>query len=282
MVVSGSGVSAAQAKSKFGFAKAASDYRVALDDADVHAVFITTPHNLHASMVCDALDAGKHVFVEKPLALSLEDLSRVEAMVAQRPDQLLMIGFNRRFSPHMVAMKSWLRGAPANKSVIITVNAGAIPADHWTQDAEIGGGRIVGEACHFIDLARFLVGYPITTSVAFPVVGGDGRLGDCVSIQLCFADGSTGTVHYLANGSKDFPKERVEVFAGGKVMVCDNFRVSTEVGGKRKLKTRKQDKGHAAEVAEFLRAIRDGGAWPIPVEELFEVSRVAIDMQAQA
>ncbi|TWU32609.1 bi-domain-containing oxidoreductase [Novipirellula artificiosorum] len=281
-IVSGTGVSAAHAKSKFGFAEASSDYASILADDSVDAVFITTPHNMHGRMVCDALNANKHVFVEKPLALTLEELAEVEACCANHPDRLLMIGFNRRFSPHSVAMKDWLLGAPSNKSVIITVNAGAIPADHWTQDPLVGGGRIVGEACHFIDLARFLVGSPIEVATAFPIRGGDGRLGDCVTIQLTFMDGSTGTVHYLANGSKDFPKERVEVFAGGKVMVCDNFRLSKEIGGKRKLKTSKQDKGHEAELAAFLKAIQEGRVWPITAEELFEVSRIAIECQSVA
>ncbi|MEX1026839.1 MAG: bi-domain-containing oxidoreductase [Candidatus Paceibacterota bacterium] len=280
-IVSGSGVSAAHAQKKFGFQNAGSDATAVLADESVDAVFITTPHHLHASMVCDALRAGKHVFVEKPLALTCEELTRVEACLAEHSDCLLMIGFNRRFSPHTTAMKDWLRACPSSKSVVITVNAGKIPAEHWTQDPEVGGGRIVGEACHFIDLARFLIGQPMTSWQAFPMEGGDGRLGDCVTLQLTFADGSIATVHYLANGSKDFPKERVEVFAGGKVMVCDNFRVSRELGGRRKVKTRKQDKGHEAELAAFVKAIREGGEWPIERDELIEVSRAAIELQAR-
>ena len=281
-IVSGSGVSAAHAKSKFGFRNASSDFASVLADDAVDAVFITTPHHLHARMVCDALRANKHVFVEKPLALTLEEVSEVESCSAEHPDRLLMIGFNRRFSPHALAVGDWLRSAPANKAVVITVNAGAIPADHWTQDPLVGGGRIVGEACHFIDLARSLIGHRITGAAAYPVAGGDGRLGDCVTIQLTFEDGSTGTIHYLANGSKDFPKERVEVFAGGKVMVCDNFRVSREIGGKRRLKTRGQDKGHAAELAAFFRCLHQGGCWPISKEELLQVSRIAIELQSRA
>lgn len=281
-IVSGSGVTASHTKAKFGFTQAVPDYRLVLDDNQVDAVFITTPHNLHASMVCDCLSAGKHTFVEKPLAMSLDELERVRRSAAEFPDRLLMIGFNRRFSPHTVAMKDWLRAAPSNKSVVITVNAGAIPSDHWTQDPSVGGGRIVGEACHFIDLARYLVDSPITDSKAFPIHGGDGRQGDCVTIQLSFADGSTATVHYLANGSKNFPKERIEVFAGGKVVTCDNFRRSREIGGKRKLKTRSQDKGHQAELRAFVSAIREGGEWPIPLKEMLEVSRVAIEMQTAA
>ena len=277
-IVSGSGVTAAHAAKKFGFANSVTDQALVLSDQAVDAVFITTPHNMHARMVCDAINAGKHVFVEKPLALTHDELDGVEECLRGHPDQILLIGFNRRFSPHTLAMKDWLRSAPANKTVVITVNAGAIPSNHWTQDTEIGGGRIIGEACHFIDLARFLIGHPITASHATPVVGGDGRLGDCATISLSFEDGSTATVHYLSNGSKDFPKERIEVFAGGKVIVCDNFRVTREIGGKRRLRTSKQDKGHSQELEAFLRVVRDGGRWPITRQELIEVSRITLDV----
>jgi predicted dehydrogenase len=186
-----------------------------------------------------------------------------------------MVGFNRRFSPHMIEMKKWLSASTGPSAVIITVNAGAIPADHWTQNIEIGGGRIVGEACHFIDLARFLADAPILEVFAIPM-GGEGRLGDCVSIQLAFENGAIATVHYLANGSKSFPKERIEVFSSGKVMCCDNFRVSHELGGRGRIKTRSQDKGHANELASFIDCITTGGPWPISLEELVEVSRVTI------
>jgi len=258
-----------------------SDSSAAMADPDVDAVFITTPHNSHAAMVCEALEAGKHVFVEKPLAMNLEELDRVTEAMRSHADQILMVGFNRRFSPHTVEMKGWLASNPGPKSIVLTINAGAIPGDHWTQDLSVGGGRIIGEGCHFIDLARFLAGSPIVAHSATPMCGGDGRLGDCVSIQLTFADGSIATVHYLANGSKDFPKERIEIFSAGKVVTCDNFRKSTEVGGKGKLKTSSQDKGHAAELKAFVNAIRFGGRWPIPADELLEVSRVTIQVDAE-
>lgn len=275
-VASNSGVSAAHAARKFGFGRTTTNTAEVFSDPAVDAVFITTPHNLHARMVIDALEARKHVFVEKPLALTEEELKQVEGVSNSRPDQLLLIGFNRRFSPHMVAMKEWLRAAPSNKAVVITVNAGSIPEKHWTQNPAVGGGRIAGEACHFIDLARFLVGHPISGSAAFPIEGGDGRLGDCVTLQLSFEDGSTASIHYLANGHKDFPKERVEVFAGGRIYTCDNFRYSREIGGKRKLKTSAQDKGHRTELESFISAIRHGGNWPITYNELIEVSEHSI------
>jgi len=282
-IVSSTGVSAAHAAKKFGFDAVASDLKSVLDDAAIDAVFITTPHHMHASMVCQALNAGKHVFVEKPLAMNLEELQQVQTAVEGNPDRCLMVGFNRRFSPHMLAMKDWLRSCNRSKSIIITVNAGAIPADHWTQDLAIGGGRIVGEACHFIDVARFLADSPIESVASFPMTAGDGRSGDCAALQLTFADGSIATIHYLSNGSKDFPKERVEVFAGGTVVVCDNFLQTREIGGrKRKLKTRSQDKGHQTELKAFVDALRSGGAWPISAEELFDVSRAAIELSGIA
>lgn len=275
-VASSSGITAAHAARKFGFARTFRSTDDLLNDPELDAVFLTTPHNLHSRMVCQALNLGKHVFVEKPLALNLEEIDEVERAIRANPGCCLMVGFNRRFSPHMRALREWSRSAPSNKSIIITVNAGAVPADHWTQDPRIGGGRIIGEACHFIDLARFLIGHPIVGCNSFPIRGGDGRLGDCAAIQLAFKDGSTTTIHYLSNGNKSFPKERIEVFAGGKVLVCDNFRKSLEIGGRRSLKTSYQDKGHRVELHEFIRVLKDGGEWPIPVNEILEVSRFSI------
>ena len=221
------------------------------------------------------------MFVEKPLAMNHEELDRVADAIRQHSNQILMVGFNRRFSPHSVELKNWLASIPGPKSIVLTINAGAIAADHWTQDLRVGGGRIIGEGCHFIDLARFFAGRPIVAYHAAPMCGGEGRLGDCVSIHLTFEDGSIATILYLANGSKDFPKERIEIFGAGKVLTCNNFRSSAEIGGKRKLKTSSQDKGHAAELKAFINAIRFGGKWPISAEELVEVSRVTIDVDAE-
>ena len=276
-IVSSTGVSAAHAGKKFGFQEISSDSSAVFNDPDVDAVFITTPHNSHASMVCEALNGGKHVFVEKPLAMNHEELEKVRSAMESNPLQCLMVGFNRRFSPHMVEMKKWLAACPGSRSIILTINAGAIPADHWTQDPNVGGGRIIGEGCHFIDLARFLAESTITKVDATAMSGGDGLQGDCVAINLKFDNGSIATIHYLANGSKDFPKERIEVFAGGKVMSCNNFRNSSVFGGKGKFKTSSQDKGHRAELLEFVQAITKGGSWPISAKELLEVSKATID-----
>ena len=166
-------------------------------------------------------------------------------------------------------------------SIIITINAGMIPAEHWTQDPEIGGGRIIGEACHFIDLARYLLGAPILDVHANAMTGGDGSLGDCVAIELSFEDGSIATVHYLANGNKSYPKERIEVFAGGTIAVIDNFRRTKVIGGSGKLKTRAQDKGHRGSVEAFLKTVEETGDWPIPWEQLLEVTRTTIQADEQ-
>ncbi len=275
-IVSASGVSAAHAARKFGFQQVSTDAGKVFADPQIQAVFITTPHNSHASLVTQALQHDKHVFVEKPLALTGQELDEIAAMIDDSSNRCLMVGFNRRFSPHMREIGKWLQSCPGPRSIIVTVNAGAMPADHWTQDLQIGGGRIIGECCHFVDLARFLAEAPISSVNALPMGGTAGRLGDCVSIQLGFDNGSIATIHYLANGSKDFPKERIEIFADGRVMTCNNFRVSTEVGGKRSFRTRGQDKGHAAELKAFVNTVQHGGDWPIPADQLIEVSRFTI------
>jgi predicted dehydrogenase len=274
-VCDSNGVRAAHAAKKFGFEAATTDSAGVLADPAVDTVFIATRHDSHARLVSEALRAGKNVFVEKPLAITASEVDEIEA-VNKDASGILMVGFNRRFAPHIVKVKELLKGAPEPKALIMTVNAGAVPADHWTLDPERGGGRIAGEGCHFIDLLRFLAGSAILSS-------GVTRLsGDTVAITLAFADGSTGTVHYLANGHKSFPKERLEVFCGGRILQLDNFRKLTGYGwrGFRKMNLWRQDKGHASSVAAFLRAVREGGPSPIPFEELVEVARVTLQAAA--
>lgn len=275
-VISRGGTSAGEVGRKFGFVHAGSESEAVWNDDETDVVFITTPHSSHGRLVVEALEAGKDVFVEKPLALTSSELDRIEALLQEGRGGRLMVGFNRRFSPHTRQLKRWLEACPGAKSIVITVNAGEIPADHWTQDPEVGGGRILGEACHFIDLARHLADSPIEEVKTVRLGGQAGALGDSVVISLAFADGSMASVQYLATGHKGFPKERVEVFAGGKVMSCENFRVTRGWGVKGACKTKGQDKGHAACVGAFLKAVKSGGTSPIPVEELLEVSRATI------
>jgi len=187
------------------------------------------------------------------------------------------VGFNRRFAPQVQKMKSLLQGVSGPKSMVMTVNAGAIPVDHWTQDLEVGGGRIIGEACHFIDLLRFMAGVPI---VSYQRVTMDAATQDTVTLQLTFADGSIGSVHYFANGSKAFPKERLEVFASGRVLQLDNYRKLTGFGwpGFSKMNLWRQDKGQKACATAFVQAVKGREQVPIPTEEVFEVSRVSIEL----
>lgn len=274
-VASSDGVSGLHAGRKFGFVETTTVSNRLFNDFETDAVVIATRHNSHARFVLQALSASKHVFVEKPLCLRLEELALIEDTYSL--DKLLMVGFNRRFAPQVIKIKSLLKAAPGPKSLIMTVNAGVIPSNHWTQDLEVGGGRIIGEGCHFIDLLRYLVGQPITgyhcnSMAAFTH--------DTVTLNLQFADGSTGTIHYFANGAKSFPKERLEVFASGGVLRLDNYRKLTGFGwpGFKKMHLWRQDKGQKACAAAFLRAVRFGGPAPIPITEIFEVSRISIEL----
>jgi predicted dehydrogenase len=280
-IVSSTGVSALHAGRKFGCEIVTTDTESVFADADVDAVVITTRHDSHAGLVRRALGAGRHVFVEKPLALLLAEIEAI----AEEYDQsrrrgearMVMVGYNRRFAPQVCQMKDLLSRTSAPMALVMTVNAGAIPADHWTQDPVVGGGRIAGEACHFIDLLRFLAGAPITRH-------GEARMeaatGDTVTIQLGFANGSIGTIHYFANGSKAFPKERLEAFVAGKVLCLDNFRRLSGYGwpGFRRTSLWRQDKGQRACAAAFVRAIAEGEAAPIPFEEVLEVSRITLEI----
>lgn len=275
-VASSAGISGVHAARKFGFETTTTDDSVVLSDPQVTAVVVSTRHDSHAQFVVKALDAGKHVFVEKPLCLSLEELQRIE-VAARASASLLMVGFNRRFAPQVQKMKSLLQSTPGAKAFVMTVNAGAIPAEHWTQDPVVGGGRIVGEACHFIDLLRHLAGHPIVQHCRIDMKS---ATRDTASVQLTFADGSIGTIHYFANGSKSFPKERLDVFSGGRVLQLDNFRRLIGHGwpGFRAMNLWRQDKGQSACAAAFVHATHGGADSPIPLEELLEVSRVTIEL----
>jgi predicted dehydrogenase/threonine dehydrogenase-like Zn-dependent dehydrogenase len=278
-VASSAGVSGAYAGKKFGFAETTTDTAGLIADPRIHAVVITTRHDSHAGLVRQALEAGKHVFVEKPLCMKIEELEEIRKAYEQR-QAVLTVGFNRRFAPHIIKMKELVGGVAGPKAFVMTVNAGAIPADHWTQDAESGGGRIIGEACHFIDLLRFLAASPFS---AYDISFMAGNTRDSANIQLKFADGSIGTVHYLANGSKSFPKERLEVFAQGRILQMDNFRVLRGFGwpGFKTMRLMKQDKGQNACAKAFLDAVRAGKPGPIPYEELVEVAEVTIRLASK-
>ena len=286
-IVSSSGVSAVHHGRKLGFLDASSDAGAVLGDPDIDLVCIATRHDSHAGYVSGAVRSGKHVFVEKPLCLTLDELATIEADVtaAGAATPLLMVGFNRRFAPMIVKTKALLSGLAEPKVFMMSVNAGQVPAIHWVQDPISGGGRIVGEACHFIDLLRHLAGSPIrdfdVTGLKRP--GGPART-DVATITLRFEDGSFGVINYLANGHKAVSKERLEVFCAGRILQMDNFRRLIGHGwqGFGGMSSLRQDKGQNACVQAFVSAVKSGSASPIPLSELLEVSRISIEVAERA
>jgi predicted dehydrogenase/threonine dehydrogenase-like Zn-dependent dehydrogenase len=287
-IVTSGGVSGVIHGGKAGFSKASTDVTGLLNCSEVNTVVIVTRHDNHAQLAKQALCAGKHVFVEKPLAINAADLVEVQAVYEQMHTgdigPQLMVGFNRRFAPHVQKMKALLDVVHQPKSFLMTMNAGAIPPNHWTQDAAVGGGRIIGEACHFIDLMRFFAGNPIVSIQArrMGYTPGVEVVQDKASITLGFADGSFGTIMYLANGAASFPKERIEVFAAGRVLQLDNFRKLRGYGwsGFSKYNLWKQDKGQQACAKAFLQSLAEGVP-AIPPEEIFEVARVTLEADRQ-
>lgn len=265
-----SGIGPVHVGRKFGFRHASTDIPSLLADSSANSVVIATRHDSHAVLVQQALDAGKHVFVEKPLCLTAAELDVIEA--AHTGQALLTVGYNRRFAPLLLDLQQQLSRLQGPKAFVYTCNAGAIPADHWTQDPVAGGGRLLGEACHFVDLLRHLAASPIED---LQLINAADRkpCSDTFSLQLRFSDGSIGTVHYFSNGSKAFPKERLDVFCDGKVLQLDNYRKFKAWGipGFRSRRLLSQNKGQDACCAAFLKAIETGGSPPIPTAEIFEV-----------
>lgn len=280
-VASSGGVSGLHAARRFGFQRATTDTPLVFADSDSDAVVIATRHDTHARLLQEGLLAGKSVFVEKPLCTTLAELEEIQALYARLNANgrapRVGIGFNRRFAPHVVTLKKLLGTVTGPKAMVMTVNAGALPADHWTLDAQSGGGRIIGEACHFVDLLRFLAGSAIQSHSATAMRSASG---DTVSMQLSFDDGSIGTIHYFANGSRAFPKERVEVFAQQRVLQLDNYRRLTGFGWPRFTPKRlwRQDKGQRACAAAFVAAVARSEPSPIPFDEIVEVNRATIEL----
>ncbi|TAK14549.1 MAG: hypothetical protein EPO32_01270 [Anaerolineae bacterium] len=278
-VASASGLSAAHAARKFGFARAASDENDILTAADVDVVAILTRHNLHAAQTLAALQLGKHVYCEKPLALTQPDLAAIEAALAVPNAPRLTVGFNRRFAPHVLLLKEFLANSGEPLAMHLRANAGYLPPDHWTQHPEQGGGRLLGEAIHFIDLMAFLAGAPPSSVHAVAMPDGGRYTQDNLALTFTFPDGSVGTLHYLANGDKSVPKERLEVFTAGRVAILDDYRrLSLTRDGRTTTHTARlrQDKGHRAAWAAFIASLHAGTPPPIPYAHIFGVHRAAL------
>jgi predicted dehydrogenase len=290
-VVTSGGLSGSIHGAKSGFEYSSTDVDAIMNNDSINTIAIATRHDSHSELVCRGLQSGKSVFVEKPLAINREGLSAIKKQYLRQEGHLgcgplnhLMVGFNRRYSSHITKMKSLLANVTEPKSFIMTMNAGYIPQDHWVHDSTVGGGRIIGEACHYIDLMRFLVGSEIVDvnarcmgQLASAKINDDNAV-----ITLGFADGSFGTINYLSNGSSAYPKETIEVFSAGRVLVLDNFRVLRGYGwsGFKLMRTWRQDKGQKLCVEAFLSGIRSNEP-PIPFNELVEVASVSLDIAEQ-
>jgi predicted dehydrogenase/threonine dehydrogenase-like Zn-dependent dehydrogenase len=273
-VCTATGAHAHHAAQKFGFRYCTTDDAQLIHDAGINTLLIATRHHLHAPQVLAGLQEGKHVFCEKPLCLSEQELRSIirgYLGAASTSGLALMVGFNRRFAPMITQAKSFLAPIPDPLALHCRINAGYLPPDHWTNDPEQGGGRILGEVCHFVDLLMFLAGSPIVEVEAHGVGNSARYSGDNVLVSLRFANGSEGTISYLASGDRSFSKERLEIFGGGAVAVLEDFRRLEIVrnGRKRIIRSRwHQDKGHRGEWAAFTQSIRDQGPAAIPFDEL--------------
>ncbi len=285
-IATSTGVSGAYAGRKFGFSQATTDTASIFRDPEINTVFVLTRHNTHSDMVCRALESGQNVYVEKPLAINPEQLEPIrQAYSSSRHfdvPPILMIGFNRRFAPQMQKISQLLRLVKQPLSIIITVNAGEVPPNDWTQDPHVGGGRIIGEGCHFVDLLFFLTGSRPVSVCATKMGEAPGVFvtDDKMSFTIKFEDGSVGTVHYLANGSKSFPKERIEIFCEGRILQLDNFQNlrGYDWPGFKKMNLWRQDKGHKESIRRFLEAVKNREQPPIPFEEILEITKVTFDI----
>lgn len=269
-IVTGTGPSAQATGERFGFSVCGTDVAAALSDGSVDLAFVTTQHDTHARYAIEAMDAGKAVWLEKPIGLTVEEIDQIAAAAA-RPDVFLMVGFNRRFSSHAVAIAEAFAKRTGPMSIQYTVAAGPPPTGTWITDPTVGGGRLIGEACHFVDLCSFVVG-ATPNSVFARRLGNDPLTDDSTMFLLAYPDGSTASVSYLANASTELPKERFEVHCDGRSARCDNYRLSELPGGKR-VKGLNQDKGQDQAVRATIAAVRSGGPAPISLHEIIQVSR---------
>ena len=291
-IASSGGLSATTLARKFSITKATTDYQTILNDKDIDTVLITTRHNNHASLVIESLKANKHVFVEKPLALNPEELDEIitlysslstqhselsfSALSTQNSALFVMVGFNRRFAPLALKMKELLGDGQTPVNIVATMNAGFIPADFWVHDPEVGGGRIIGEACHFIDLCSYLAGSRVTAVCMNAMGTNPDEMTDNATIILKYENGSNAVINYFSNGSKAYAKERIEVFSQQRVLVMDNWRKLSGYGFKNfKAMSSAQDKGHANQFKLLVEKIQKGGEPLIPFRELVNTTRAS-------
>ncbi|MCH8010907.1 MAG: bi-domain-containing oxidoreductase [Candidatus Marinimicrobia bacterium] len=275
-IASSGGMNGTLLAKKYGFSHSTTDYKEILNDRDVDTVIITTRHNLHAKFIVEALLSGKNVFVEKPLAINEMQLEEIISTYHKVEHPSLMLGFNRRFSPHIQAIKKSLGKIPGLINLVATMNAGFIPKDHWVHDLETGGGRIIGEACHYMDLCVFLTGSEIK-SICMNAMGKSTEVNtDNASILLRFKNGSNATINYFANGSKSYSKERIEVYSQERTWIVDNFKTTKafNVKGFKNIKT-KIDKGHKAQFHKYIKIIKNGGKPMIPINEIINVTQAS-------
>ena len=285
MLVSEQGISGFHQGRKAEFIGTSTDQNSIWNSDSINTVFIATPHNQHAKEVLTGIEAGKDIFVEKPMALTLKEIAQIEEAYVKSVDKGIrlrfMVGFNRRFAPLTLKLKNLIDNRKGPKCLIYTVNAGPLPTGHWMADMAISGGRIIGEMCHFLDLMRFIVGYPIKSYHVVALADGEKLETDgSVSLTVQFEDGSMGTVHYFTNGARRFQKERLEVFCGSATLRLNNFVSLVGYGwpGFKKKRLFRQDKGHKACINSFINSVRFRTESPIPIDEMFEVSRAIINI----
>ena len=281
-IVSASGLTGRSVANKFNFQSISTDSDAVINDPDINTLIIATRHDTHAPYTLKGLQAGKNIFVEKPLCITLDELELIRKNIETKQNEkhqipIITVGFNRRFSPHVKKIKQLLKQVSGPKTFIFTINAGDIPRDHWTQNKEIGGGRIIGEMCHFLDLMRFLADHPIKSWNCEKMFS---ESSDTVTVTVTFFDGSLGTIHYFSNGHRSYSKERIQIFAQGRILELDNFRTLKGYGwnGFSKMALWQQDKGQKNCVRAFLDAVNGVGETPIPLSEIFDVSRICIEI----
>ena len=274
-IASSGGLTSTIMAKKHGISNSTTDYKEILKDTDVDLVLVTTRHNMHASMILECIEVGKSVFVEKPLAIKKEELeSIIESYIDNNVN--ISVGFNRRFAPLAQKMKALLGSDKTPMNIVATMNAGFIPADVWVHDMEVGGGRILGEACHYIDLCTYLSGSKVA-SVCLNAMGENPQENtDNVSILLKYENGTNAVINYFANGSKAYSKERVEVFSQERTLIMDNWRRLQAFGFKGFSKaSSKQDKGHFNQFNELIKQQKEGGKPIIPFDEIVNTTKAS-------